>query len=539
MKTLLLSTVATLIFGLSASNSIGAGDILQPQTGGALNISGYAPIGQTFTATTAGISIIGFKVIPANTVNPTTAFTYQLLEGAGTSGPVVASRSFSVTAGYSGYADADFSSVTLTVGQVYTVLITASDFDFAVDWNQWATDPGGVPIVGKVDYTGGEAIDSGQFMPHEDLTFHVLAAAAVQGTLIPLGISPAGTDAAVGLSPFNEVPAVSNSTGSGGPISGGLVFDTGSSTLMLTVGYGSAAGFTDLTGPATSLTLNGPAGTNQNAGVLFDLAPFGFPAVNPAQGGVIFGSVVVPTNDVPDLLAGLDYINIGTATNASGEIRGQLVPLLPTIVCPDAITVQCGSPAVVQLGVSDPAGNAMTVVWSLNGTPVQTNQVPASHPPFATNVVFSAELPSGTNLIEVVVTDTANYTAACSTTVTVVDTIAPVIRSASASPNTLWPPNHKMVTITVNATVTDNCGPVGWKIIGVQSNEPVNGLGDGDTAPDWQILGNHTLFLRAERSGTGSGRVYTITLQASDASGNLSAPKTVTVTVPKSQGKNK
>jgi len=45
MKTLLLSTVATLIFGLSASNSIGAGDILQPQMGGALNISGYAPIG--------------------------------------------------------------------------------------------------------------------------------------------------------------------------------------------------------------------------------------------------------------------------------------------------------------------------------------------------------------------------------------------------------------------------------------------------------------------------------------------------------------
>ena len=539
MKTLLLSTVATLVFGLSASNSIGAGDILQPQTGGELNISFYAPIGQTFTATTAGISIIGFKVTPANTINSSTVFTYQLLEGAGTSGPVVASRSFSVPAGFTGYADADFSPVTLTVGQVYTVLITASDFDFAVYWNQWATDPGGVPISGKVDYTGGEAIDSGQFMPHEDLTFHVLAAAVYPAALIPFGISPAGTDAAIGLSPANEVPAVLNSTGSGGSISGGLVFDPGSGTLMLAVGYGSAAGFTDLTGPATSLTLNGPAGTNQNAGMLSDLAPLSFPAVNPAQGGVIFGRVFVSTNDVPDLLAGLDYINIGTATNASGEIRGQLIPLLPTIVCPDATTVQCGSPATVQVGVSDPAGYAMTVVWSLNGIPVQTNQVPASHPPVATNVVFSAELPSGINLIEVVVTDSADNTASCSTTVTVVDTIAPVFQRASASPNTLWPPNHKMVTVTVSAVVTDNCGPVGWKIIGVQSNEPVKGLGDGNTAPDWQILGNHTVSLRAERSGTGSGRVYTITLRASDASGNLSAPKKVTVTVPKSQGKNK
>jgi hypothetical protein len=365
------------------------------------------------------------------------------------------------------------------------------------------------------------------------------SAALCQAALIPIGISPAGTDAAIGLSPANEVPAVLNSTGSGGPISGGLAFDTDSYTLTLTVGYGSAAGFTDLTGPATSLTLNGPAGTNQNAAALFDLAPVNFPAVNPAQGGIIFGSVVVPTNDVSDLLAGLVYINIGTATNTTGEIRGQLIQLLPIITCPDARTIPCGSPAVVPVLVKDPLGNAMTVVWSLNGIPVQTNQVPASHPPVATNVVFTAELPSGTNLVEVVVTDSADYTASCSTTVTVVDTIAPVIQSASASPDTLWPPNHKMVAITINATVTDNCGPTSWKIIGVQSNEPVNGLGDGDTAPDWQILGNHTLCLRAERSGKGSGRVYTVTLQAQDASGNLSTPKTVTVTVPKSQGKRK
>jgi len=42
--------------------------------------------------------------------------------------------------------------------------------------------------------------------------------------------------------------------------------------------------------------------------------------------------------------------------------------------------------------------------------------------------------------------------------------------------------------------------------------------------------------LRAERSGNGMGRVYSITLQAQDATGNLSAPTTVVVTVPKNQG---
>jgi hypothetical protein len=269
---------------------------------------------------------------------------------------------------------------------------------------------------------------------------------------------------------------------------------------------------------------------------LFDLTPLSFPAVNPAQGGVIFGNLTVPTNEVADLLAGLDYINIGTATNSGGEIRGQLVALSPTIMCPGDMTNQCGTPSAVPVTVSDPEGDAMTVVWSLNGMPVQTNQVPASHPPAATNLVFTAELPTGTNVIEIVVTDSADLTASCSTTVTVVDTVPPVITKVTASPNTLWPPNHKMVAITVTAKVTDNCSPTTWKIISVKSNESVNGLGDGNTSPDWQITGNHTVSLRAERSGMGHGRVYTITIQASDAAGNLSDPMTVTVTVPKSQG---
>ncbi len=370
-------------------------------------------------------------------------------------------------------------------------------------------------------------------------TFALLLASGVvcQAALIPFGISPAGTDAAIGLSPSNEVPAVLNSTGSGGPISGGLAFDTDTLTLMVSVGYGSAAGFTDLTGPAASMTLNGPAGTNQTAAVLDDLTTLSFPAVNPAQGGIIFGSVTIPTNAVADLLAGSDYLNIGTATNSEGEIRGQLIPLGPTISCPEPSTVECGTPAVVSVQAGSPVGNAMAVVWSLNGVTVQTNQVPAGSAPTSANAVFSAELPLGTNLIQVAVTDAAGLSASCGTTVTVVDTTPPVIHSANATPNSLWPPNHKMVTVTIRAVVTDNCGRTTWKIIKVQSNEPVNGRGDGNTSPDWQILGNHAVSLRAERSGTGSGRIYTITVQAKDEAGNLSAPVTVTVKVPKSMGK--
>lgn len=120
--------------------------------------------------------------------------------------------------------------------------------------------------------------------------------------------------------------------------------------------------------------------------------------------------------------------------------------------------------------------------------------------------------------------------------ITFQDTIPPVISSVSAIPNLLWPPNHKLATITVNVTATDNCSStVTNKIVSVTSNEPDNGLGDGDAPNDIQNINGLTVQLRAERSGKGTGRIYTITVSSTDASGNT-ATKDVTVSVPKSQG---
>ena len=361
---------------------------------------------------------------------------------------------------------------------------------------------------------------------------------SARAALVRFQLSPPGTDTAVGLSPSNQVPPAANSKGSGGEISGGIIFDTDSSILQVAVGYGSAAGFNDLTGPATVMHIHGPAGPGTNADVLVSLVPYNFPASDAAKGGVFYANLQWPTTDTPALLAGLTYLNIHSAQYPGGEIRGQLIPIneAPVVVCPAPATNECGTATTLVALFTDPEGDALTVVWVVNGRPAATNTLPARGAGLPAMDSFTEVLPLGTNAIEVMVTDAGNNEVSCSTAIVVVDTSPPVIVSASADPSTLWPPNHKLVNVTVHARVTDTCSDTTWKIIKVTSNESENGHSEGNTSPDWIITGDHTLKLRAERSGHGHGRVYTITLQATDAAGNLSEKKKVSVTVPKSRG---
>jgi predicted extracellular nuclease len=120
----------------------------------------------------------------------------------------------------------------------------------------------------------------------------------------------------------------------------------------------------------------------------------------------------------------------------------------------------------------------------------------------------------------------------------VCDEIAPTLE-VSVTPDKLWPPNHKYVTVEATVVATDNFDPNPTvTLVSVTSNEPDNGVGDGNTTNDIVIVDDFTFKLRAERSGKGTGRVYTITYMASDDCGN-SATDQATVTVPHDKGKNK
>jgi len=116
----------------------------------------------------------------------------------------------------------------------------------------------------------------------------------------------------------------------------------------------------------------------------------------------------------------------------------------------------------------------------------------------------------------------------------VCDAIAPTL-SVGVTPDSIWPPNHKYVDVTATVTATDNFDPSPTvTLVSVTSNEPDNGVGDGDSANDIVTVDKYHFKLRAERSGVGAGRIYTITYRVTDACGNF-ATQSVTVTVPTSK----
>ena len=136
----------------------------------------------------------------------------------------------------------------------------------------------------------------------------------------------------------------------------------------------------------------------------------------------------------------------------------------------------------------------------------------------------------GEHTVRLIATDDRGQTNSAIAIVTVVDQTPPVISDASVDKATLWPPNHQMIDVAVSYAAIDNCGPAST-ILSVSSNELVNGPGDGNTASDWEVIDAHHVRLRAERSGKGDGRVYMITIAATDSFGNTSS-QMVTVLVP-------
>jgi len=222
----------------------------------------------------------------------------------------------------------------------------------------------------------------------------------------------------------------------------------------------------------------------------------------------------------------LDVADLAACPASADEVEVEVEDTTsPVITCAAPIVVECsetgGTPA------SDPAISAFLGGTSAIDVCDPTLPISDNAPGFfdvgvTTPVTFSTQ-------------DQSFNGDSCVATVEVVDTTAPVIGSVTATPNSLWPVDHKLKDITVAVVVTDICDPgSSCHITAVTSNEPINGPGDGNSLPDYVITGDLTLQLRAERSGNLVGRTYTIHVECGDADGNTST-STVDVVVAHSQ----
>ena len=215
----------------------------------------------------------------------------------------------------------------------------------------------------------------------------------------------------------------------------------------------------------------------------------------------------------------------------SGRTEGQVVvadTTPPAITCPPPAPVECagpdGAPIIVRASANDLCG-AVAVANDRNAGGEDASGV---YPLGVTDVVFTA-------------TDAAGHAAVCAARATVVDTTPPTLTLMTGPPQ-LWPPNHEMVPVAVTWQVADMCTPApAVALASAVSNEPDDGpgIGDGSTVGDIEgaVEGQPVaeIRLRAERAGTGTGRVYDLRYTARDPSGNT-APAVAAITVPHDLG---
>jgi hypothetical protein len=217
--------------------------------------------------------------------------------------------------------------------------------------------------------------------------------------------------------------------------------------------------------------------------------------------GVASAPVEAGTYAVVATISDANYEGTASATLTISEAPNTA----PVLTLPSDITVEATSAA------------GAVVNFASTGTDAEDGPlgVALSRQPGST-------FPLGTTNVTATTQDSKGLTATGSFNVTVRDTTAPVFQSLTASPATITKANNKMTPVVISANVADAVdSTLATRIISVTGNENVTG--------DWQITGNLTLQVRAERTGKAS-RVYTVTVESRDDAGNAST-RTVNVTV--------
>jgi hypothetical protein len=204
-----------------------------------------------------------------------------------------------------------------------------------------------------------------------------------------------------------------------------------------------------------------------------------------------------------------------TDLTLSLDVSGDLLNQPPSADAGPTQTVECTAAAVTNVvldarGSSDPDGNLALYSWR-RGT--RTGAEVGFEP------ISQVEQALGSQTYVLRVIDALAQADEASTEVTVADTLPPVVSCSVVTP-VLNKTDHELLSVGLASTAVDQCEGVLPVTVHVFADEDDDGSGDGNTSPDAQDIGVGSLRLRAERQGTGDGRVYLIIPEATDSSGN-------------------
>ncbi|MGH9410607.1 MAG: hypothetical protein ACRD1V_14265 [Vicinamibacterales bacterium] len=390
--------------------------------------------------------------------------------------------------------------------------------DTDVDTRGWRASPG-VPAVQLPDLGGSFALACG-----------INAAGQIVGTSGSSGASHAFRINVDGTT--TDVESFDGPTGA----SDGCAIDEA----------GNLGGFAQLGGVDHAFRF-GPSGLVDAIGPL----PAAFSTISGVANGVAVGSFVssadsrshaltytdaagsVDLNDVIPADSGWVLLD-ATAVNAAGQIVGDglfqgtprsflLTPATPRDTTPPVISLVTATPSIVTPPNGQMASIAVSVAATDNSNAAPVCQISHVSGPGTAGVDYLATGPlaasvratgGSTYTVTVTCADAAGNTSSASVLVSVPrDTTPPVISKLSVSPSNIWPPDHKLVPVTVSVTATDNvdAAPV-CGLSGISSKGP------GPTAGDWVITGPLSAKVRAD-----GGRVYTLTATCADSAGNRSS----------------
>ena len=219
----------------------------------------------------------------------------------------------------------------------------------------------------------------------------------------------------------------------------------------------------------------------------------------------------------------------GTRSFASATVTGASLDTIPPITT--AVSAPPGgsdgwntTDVVVDLtAVDNPGGSGVRdISMARSGAEIGDATAPGA----AARLVVTRE---GTTALTWFATDNAGNRESPQQRVVRIDRTGPTITGMPLKRCTLWPPNHQLVKVAKVRASDDASGlaPAGL-VLTATSSEPDDASGDGHTGPDI-VITDGFVYLRAERSGTGPGRTYTIRATATDRAGNTTQAVSVCV----------